>query len=1589
MPTIEIEGGLRAEVDESWSQLSPEQQQATANEIFASVRGGQSKDTSRVGAVWNDLVNQFPAKIAGGLQVLAREYGVPGEELLKKWKETNEKEAQAYGRPEGGPQSIAEGWRQNGVSGAAEGMLYGVTENMMSSLPGLVQSFVPHPAVKAIAAAPNALMIINDVAEEKAKKGLDAKFTDTDWASVAAQLGIDFVPGGSVARAGAGVTAAIKQEAKGIAKEAGQEATQEGINMAGVASQGAEYNTQEVTDRLVEAGGVGGATRGVFGAGERGIRSTSDAINALRTGEQRTPVEQEAAARLAARIQQEATDIGADLTDVDRESASGAEVVLSNAHTHLAEEIKGLVSVLKPRVDPMLASTLEDYVERLGLRASFRDALNKVKNTVSDRDFSRLEAYVGGTREGQKLLSLMRQSNELTGVFRRGVRGGVSQYTDELAPLGKHSRYLPAGADNSLFRLMATGAGLATNPLITAAQLTGFGAGRLIDAATGKRSRVADFVKSNLDPEQASDLRSDLPSLYEERVADEEAAKQRAENARESDVRNHLERILTNNEGAPAPAGGTASFTRNIYDQTGMKPTEWIASLQELMRQGQITEREAAQMLADPKALMEGNRGNRIIDLMYKMNQRTGGSEAPTAAQPSPNVPPVSPFAASAYSATAQGNQARYNRVKSDIDTSSFDEMTRAVMGKAAEDVAKANNKADAEAAIAEGLQRVKGEAEKAFLLQKLTPLVASKRHATPEAAAAAGARNRGEALSVPVISRDGRGRPLARERLVRGGADKLLKAMMAKRIGSTSNYQRAPNLDAQARVRAYKAQHNINKPNFAGRSELPTDFITKLADWFDGAKHDPKNPDVVKAYTALTKEVKDQYKFLGDLKIEPWSGEGEPYRNSGEMLDDLTENKHLFFFLTDNGFGMGDAPTDHPMLAPTEFTTVDGRTLLVNDLFRIVHDYFGHAPNGFQFGPVGEYNAFHEHASMFSDEAVPALAAETLAQNAWVNFGSHVRGKDIPASERPFAEQKATVVPQELLNEDPVVKNRQKETLPIETEGRAGLRFDDKHITDEVRKKTKRKDGVGAPKNERVVIRPSKGSKLPPFVVGNIKFTDWVKRTEALLSPEEITQYAKWYDDAFGVFLKYTNGDRSLASKYMVGFLVANQNTSVESAMQNVLLQAEQYARGIPLDTMRKGGLPGATSAARAALMGQLATEGVGIKIADFIDSGVGNTSRSWFGHNEIGGKPFVVDVHTARDTGLVDPILLNHLERLGYKVDRDNIKIDFGGGGVKGTMYESRADWGRKLTDHLNKIAWQGRTDWEPKQVQAVGWMALNHLYGGKAPSTNSALESNFRRISFEAAPGEGSPAAEKYGERFAALPFDVQTTITQRLTEKAIDAVRRFSGVDVRSLVHGSGGWMMEQNPASVAHTLSSKEGAAFAANALGYVLQQTEVWANAIKGETKNPKAFAVDFLEEGSSELTSNEGLMSFWKTIVDADANHYIKGYQPIVSSDGRHGIRALVTQGGAKTKEALTSLLSKGGSIQAALDAAPFKVSSSMYEADVMKARNNWKENPDGELYLQRLSEFHRGGTSADWHRIRSQLEEDLGKLIGEAEGK
>jgi hypothetical protein len=169
----------------------------------------------------------------------------------------------------------------------------------------------------------------------------------------------------------------------------------------------------------------------------------------------------------------------------------------------------------------------------------------------------------------------------------------------------------------------------------------------------------------------------------------------------------------------------------------------------------------------------------------------------------------------------------------------------------------------------------------------------------------------------------------------------------------------------------------------------------TQIADAFDKMKHDPDDPKVKAAYAALVKETLAQWRVIKKtgLKVQ-WikAGEEDPYVASLNLIPmDARENNHMWEFPTELGYGTDDPTARHnnPMLQPTD-EVIDGHKCVVNDIFRIVHDYFGHFKDGVGFTDDGEENAWRSHAAMYSPLARGAMTSETRGQASWVNHGPH-----------------------------------------------------------------------------------------------------------------------------------------------------------------------------------------------------------------------------------------------------------------------------------------------------------------------------------------------------------------------------------------------------------------------------------------------------------------------------------------------------------------------------------------------------------------------------------------------------------------------
>lgn len=147
-----------------------------------------------------------------------------------------------------------------------------------------------------------------------------------------------------------------------------------------------------------------------------------------------------------------------------------------------------------------------------------------------------------------------------------------------------------------------------------------------------------------------------------------------------------------------------------------------------------------------------------------------------------------------------------------------------------------------------------------------------------------------------------------------------------------------------------------------------------------------------LRAYRALRDEVVRQFAFLtrpakhGGMGIAVEMVAADPYPGAVAMTQDLERCHRLKVYAT------GGAAGCHRFFTDDE-----------NDMFRAVHDIFGHASVGRGFDRHGEEAAWLKHSAMFSPLAQRALTTETRGQNCALIY--HFGGKQFP-------EQKVMLLP-------------------------------------------------------------------------------------------------------------------------------------------------------------------------------------------------------------------------------------------------------------------------------------------------------------------------------------------------------------------------------------------------------------------------------------------------------------------------------------------------------------------------------------------------------------------------------------------------
>lgn len=228
--------------------------------------------------------------------------------------------------------------------------------------------------------------------------------------------------------------------------------------------------------------------------------------------------------------------------------------------------------------------------------------------------------------------------------------------------------------------------------------------------------------------------------------------------------------------------------------------------------------------------------------------------------------------------------------------------------------------------------------------------------------------------------------------------------------------------------AKQYAEENGIPFRTQAEYVTVDEDRAKRIADAYEAMPHAPEDPVVNEAYQNLIRQTTAQYEALVKAGYKFWyidpEGPSASYGNNPwTAMRDIRKNKQMGVFPTDFGFGSGATDADvssNPLLAATEYKWPYGgpdgplMPVLANDLFRAVHDAFGHGLEGAGFRARGEENAWQAHIRLFTGSAKGAITTETRGQNSWLNYGPHgENNRNAPVEDTVFADQKTGLMPE------------------------------------------------------------------------------------------------------------------------------------------------------------------------------------------------------------------------------------------------------------------------------------------------------------------------------------------------------------------------------------------------------------------------------------------------------------------------------------------------------------------------------------------------------------------------------------------------
>ena len=178
------------------------------------------------------------------------------------------------------------------------------------------------------------------------------------------------------------------------------------------------------------------------------------------------------------------------------------------------------------------------------------------------------------------------------------------------------------------------------------------------------------------------------------------------------------------------------------------------------------------------------------------------------------------------------------------------------------------------------------------------------------------------------------------------------------------------------------------NTMNVAPPAPRNTELSIMEAQLYELLPENTHASDVAQSYQSLIDDIIKQFISLMDTGFHVHGCDGDPYSTSKNMYEDVFRGmicyRKTITPTRNDAHGVSNYPMMDIIDSPYGF-------FVINDVFRIVHDVFGHFCGKNSFGIHGEYQSWIDHRTMMSPRSLLALYLETRGQNVVFNYGTQM----------------------------------------------------------------------------------------------------------------------------------------------------------------------------------------------------------------------------------------------------------------------------------------------------------------------------------------------------------------------------------------------------------------------------------------------------------------------------------------------------------------------------------------------------------------------------------------------------------------------